>query len=313
MLAILSAAGKLLPARTRRRIKRIGALERLYDRAVVTRNFHRQFGRKPNLKRPTTFNEKIVCKILYDRRPLLTRIADKVQVRDYVAEKIGAEYLTRLYQTCRSANEIDWESLPERFAIKASHGSHMTRLISNKSQVDRTEIESQADRWLSTNYYDNFREWCYRDIRPALLIEEMLSDNGKVPPDWKFFTFDGRAKYVSVYFDRFVELKKNNYDRQLKRLDLRYIFPNAREDPVFPENIELMFSLAEKLGKGLDFVRVDLYNVNGRVVFSELTNYPQAGLGVFDPPEFDTIFGKEWHCPVHRRHPKARSAQLESH
>src|ERR1700680_869808 len=113
-LALLHKAVRLAPSSVRRGVRRLGFAQRLYERAVVTQNFERAFGRLPNLRRPTTFNEKIAHKMLYDRRPVLTRIADKLQARDYVAERIGAHYLTELYQVCRSSAEIDWQKVARR-------------------------------------------------------------------------------------------------------------------------------------------------------------------------------------------------------
>ena len=273
-------------------------MQRLDERAVVTQNFQRVFGRPPNLQIPTTFNEKIACKILYDRRPVLTRLADKLRARDYVAERIGAEYLTELYQVCRSPDAIDWLKLPQRFVIKMNHGCRMNIFVVDKSRINVSAIASQLDRWRATNHYHYRLEWAYRDIRPAILIEEMLTEeNGAMPFDWKFYTFDGRAEFLSVKFDQFGQRKLNYYDRRLIRLPLRRGRPNAPTDPRFPGNIDLMFSLADWLGSGLDFVRVDMYNVGGRIVLGELTNYPNAGMAPFYPPEFDEVFGSKWRWP----------------
>jgi hypothetical protein len=273
-------------------------MRQLDEIAVVAQKFQKVFGRPPNLQDPTTFNEKIAYKILYDRRPILTRLADRLQARDVVAERIGAEYLTELYQVCRSPDEIDWQRLPQRFVIKMNHGSGMIALVWNKSVADVSELASRFHKWRAMNYYDHFLEWAYRDIRPAMLIEELLTEeNSATPADWKFFTFDGRAEFLQVDVDRFTQQKRNVYDRRLNRLPFRGRHPNAPTDPTFPHNIDLMFSLADKLGSGLDFVRVDMYNLNGRIVFGEFTNYPGAGLEPFYPPEFDEVLGSKWRWP----------------
>jgi len=270
------------------------------DAALIARRFQGAFGRPPDLGHPTTFNEKIIYKMIHDRRPVLTRLADKLRARDYVAERIGREYLTQLYQVCRSPKEIDWQKLPERFAIKTNHGSGMYILVLDKSGIDASAIASQLDAWLALNFYDRFKEWAYRDIPPAILIEEMLTeDSGALAANWKFFTFDGRAEFLRVDLNWHGRPAINNYDRNLTRLHLRGRYqPNAITDPKFPDNIELMFSLADRLGSGLDFVRVDLYNVNGRIVFGELTSYPAAGLDPFYPAEYDVLYGSKWRVPA---------------
>jgi hypothetical protein len=273
-------------------------VRRFEEREVVVRNYRKKFGRAPDLKNPTTFNEKVAYKILYDRRPILTRLQDKLQARDYVAERIGAEYLTELYQVCQSPGEIDWRNLPPRFVIKMNHGSGMNIFVPDKSRINMSSIEAQVNRWRATNFYRFHLEWAYRDIRPTIFIEEMLTeDNGIMALDWKFSSFDGRAEFLAVNIDQLTQRKVNFYDRRLIRLPLRRGRPNLPTDPTFPHNIDLMFSLADRLGSGLDFVRVDMYNVGGRIVFGEFTNYPDAGLAPFDPPEFDEVFGSKWRVP----------------
>jgi hypothetical protein len=273
-------------------------LRRHYERAVVTRNYQRAFGCAPNVEAPTTFNEKVVYKMLYDRRPILTRMADKLQARAYAAERIGAQYLPELYQVCRSASEIDWSKLPSRFVIKATHGCGTNVFVSNKSEINVADVSSRLDAWLARNHYHLLLEWAYRDIPPTLIVEEMLTEpDGAMAADWKFYTFDGRAEFLAVNVDQSTQRKVNFYERNLTRLPLRRGRPNGPTDPRFPDNIELMFSLAERLGRDLDFVRVDMYNLGGRIVFGEFTHYPDAATATFDPPEFDGLYGSKWRWP----------------
>jgi len=268
------------------------------DAALIARHFQGVFGRSPDLGNPRTFNEKIVYKMIHDRRPLLTRLADKLRARDYIAERIGPEYLTKIYQVCRSPDEIEWQSLPDRFALKTNHGSGMYLLVWQKSGLDLGRVSAQIKEWLAMNFYRSYREWCYRDIEPRIFIEELLTeDTGALATDWKFYTFDGRAEFLAINVDQFTRKTVTFYDRRLVRQPLRRRHPNAPTDPKFPHNIDLMFSLADKLGSGLDFVRVDMYNLGGRIVFGEFTHYPDAGLGSFDPAEFDTLYGSKWRVP----------------
>jgi teichuronopeptide biosynthesis TupA-like protein len=298
VLSLVQALARLAPPELRRRVRRFPIVQPHYDRAVVLRNYKRVFGRPPNLDHPITFNEKLTYKILRDRRPILTRLADKLLARDYVAERIGTGYMTELYQVCRSAAEIDWDRLPRRFVLKANHGNDMNVFVMDKAKADRAAIARRFDGWLATNLYEHTQEWCYRDIQPAILAEELLRESdGTMAIDWKFFTYDGRAEFLQVDMDRFTGQKRNSYDRGLRRLPFRGRHPNSPDDPKFPANIDAMFALADRLGAGLDFIRVDMYNVDGRIVFGEFTNYPGGGNEPFDPREFDELYGSKWRWP----------------
>ena len=298
VFSALQRAGELVPRRLRRHVRRLPFVPRLYERYAIATRYERVFGRPPNLRNPITFTEKTIYKILFDRRPILTRLADKLQARDYVAKNIGAQYLTKLYQVCRSAAEIDWGGLPTSIALKTNHGNAMNILVPDKTKIDAADVARRLDGWLATNMYDYSQVWCYRDIPPAIMAEELLAESdGATPIDWKFFTFDGRAEFIQVDMDRFTGQKRNYYDRRLRRQPVRGRHPNASDDPKFPDNIDLMLSLADRLGAGLDFIRVDMYNVNGRIVFGEFTNYAAGALEPFSPPEFDEVYGRKWRWP----------------
>jgi hypothetical protein len=297
---LVQGLGRLAPPGLKRRVRKLPLVRPFYERYAISLRYQRIFGRLPDLKHPVTFNEKLAYKILYDRRPILTRLADKLKARDYVAERIGAGYLTELYQVCRCAADIDWDRLPSRFVLKANHGNNMNVFVLDKAEADTAEISRRLDGWLATNLYDYTQEWCYRDIEPTILVEELLTESdGVMAVDWKFFTYDGRAEFLQVDMDRFTGQKRNSYDRGLRRLSFRGRHPNAPRDPKFPDNIDAMFSLADQLGAGLDFIRVDMYNLGGRIVFGEFTNYPGGGHEPFDPPEFDRIYGSKWRWPPH--------------
>jgi len=182
-----------------------GNLEWYYDRWLLARRFYHQFGRRLNLSAPRTFNEKVCYKRLYDRRPLLAMAADKLRVRDYVAAQIGAKYLTELYQVCNSPNEIDYDQLPSQFVIKASHGTAMTFIARDATKARDPRVRTELASWLTRNLYSEQREWCYRDIPPRLMVEELLLENGAVPTDWKFYIFGGNAAYVDVHVGRYAQ------------------------------------------------------------------------------------------------------------
>ncbi|MEI8364833.1 MAG: ATP-grasp fold amidoligase family protein [Parachlamydiaceae bacterium] len=269
------------------------------DCKVIRNGYKSVFGKYPNLKNPTTFSEKIAYKRLYDRRAILTQIADKIHVRNFVESRIGSKYLQTIYQIAKTPEEIDWDSLPSQFVLKTNHGSGWNIIVHNKNTLDIKEATSKLKYWLNTNYYNYTREWCYKHIPPVVFVEKLLlDDQGKIPTDWKFFVFSGHALYIQVNINRFEYNQCNIYDRNLKKMGVRYHWDNFSADLVFPPNIEEMFTLAEQLGEGFDFVRVDLYNVNGRIFFGELTNYPLAGFAPFTPDKFDKQLGDCWSVPA---------------
>lgn len=152
-------------------------------------------------------------------------------------------------------------------------------------------IKAMLRRWLDTDYSDLCGEWCYREIpQKFVYIEEDLGSVGGRPIDWKFHVFDGKVYCFMIHKDR----RCNFYDRNLNLLPVKQHQENFEERMIFPDNLEEMFYVAEKLAEGIDYVRVDLYNINGRIVFGELTNYPHAGLSPFEPPEFDKELGAQW-------------------
>jgi hypothetical protein len=272
--------------------------EWLSDCDLICNRYRSVFGKYPDLENPITFSEKIAYKELYDRRPVLTQIADKIGVRDIVESRISSKYLTEIYQIAKTPQDIDWERLPSKFVIKTNHGSGWNRIVHDKGALDLEKTTSELQQWLSMNYYDQHREWCYKHIPRRVFVEKMLTDDqGKIPTDWKFFVFSSQAKYLQVNINRFQNNQCNIYDRNLQKMDVRYHCDNFSSSIVFPPNIEEMFILAEQLGEGLDFVRVDLYNVDGRIFFGELTNFPNVGLARFTPDPFDKHLGDCWTLP----------------
>lgn len=258
--------------------------------------YKRGFGRWPRLLRPRTFNEWIIRRMLFDRNPRLTMFADKCEVRQYVRERVGDKYLTQLYLVAESPEQIDFDRLPDRFVVKTTHGCGWNILVENKEKVDDQQIKHQCAQWLQQNYYDLGREWCYKNIRPRILVEEYLgNDRGEPPYDFKFFCFGGIARLVQVDVGRFGNHQRDFYDMDWNRLPVKKGYCDNLPVPLpVPDSLEEMVRVAQALAQGTDFVRVDLYNVNGRVYFGELTNYPGGGSTDFEPEEYAVLFGSYW-------------------
>lgn len=273
---------------------------------------------------PVTLSEKMRYRLAYDRRPILRTFADKVAVRDYVAERIGETYLTHLYGIYGSAADLRLDGVPEEFVCKASHGSGASVIVwkgaprvplpadprdtgwelftVHPDDVRLATLRAYAERWLSLDYEyapGRLPEWGYRGIPRRILVEELLlTPEGAIPSDLKFWAFDGAVMMVNVISSRFGETRGDLFTR-----DWRVIpgtFANYRRSPVpppRPDNLDELIEIAEALAAGMDMVRVDLYNLAGRVVFGEMTASPGGYPEKIRPASFNRWVGQQWRLP----------------
>jgi hypothetical protein len=258
-------------------------------------------GEYPRLLFPRTFNEMILRRKVFDRRPLLTTFADKLAVREYVADKLGPHVLPRVYLVTNDPARIDFDRLPDRFVVKASHGSGWVRIVWDQSTLDRAELIATCKRWLAMNYYDKLRERAYRNVCPRIMIEEFLDDgSGGAPNDYKFFVFGGEVALIHIVGDRFGARRQSYYDSSW--LDTGLKVEHARFEQALPKpsNFESMIGIARQLGADIDFVRVDLYDVGTQVYFGELTSTPGCGLSPFEPRSMDEKLGQKWRAAKRR-------------
>lgn len=236
--------------------------------------------------------------MLYCRDEKLTIISDKLLVRDYVKDKIGNDILVPILWKGTDPAKIPYDILPKKFVIKTNHGSQYNIIIKDKDYVNKKEIERKLRHWLNINYFfDESRglTWSYKNINPYILIEEFLEENNKPPKDYKFFCFSGRVEYLLIVYDRFVNHREKHFTRDFIPLDL---WNGSEQYPgpfVKPDNLKSMIQIAEKLAADFDFMRVDLYSMQGKIYFSELTCYPSGGWCPFVPRKWDFIFGEKWH------------------
>jgi hypothetical protein len=246
------------------------------------------------LLKPKTFNQKLFYKMIYDRQPLLVTFADKLRAREYVRRKVGDDILVNLLLETDRAENIRFDQLPEKFVVKANHGSGYVRIV-NQLHDKEFDLRQTCQKWLSQTYSDWNCEWFYKPISPRILIETFLdTGNGDVPSDYKFFVFNGKAFMIQVDTQRFTDHRRDLFSRNWERFDVRYVHPNAERKIPKPAPLAKMLEIAECLGSEVDFVRVDLYEVGGRIFFGELTNIPEGGGGKFTPVEFDAKLGSQW-------------------
>jgi len=259
--------------------------------------FRVKFGYSLNLKNPQTFSEKLQWLKLYDRNPLYTELVDKYEVRKYIAETIGEEYLIPLLGVWDNVDEIDFAKLPNQFVLKNTHDSGSIVICKDKDSFDIKKAKKRLRKYLKRNPYWATREWPYKNIKPRIIAEEYKVDESKVElKDYKIFCFNGEPKYMQVDFDRYKDHKRNIYDENWDFLDFEIKYPNDKMENISrPRKYEEILLLARKLSANIPHVRVDFYYIENKeftyILFGELTFYHGSGLEIFKPKEWDKKFG----------------------
>lgn len=249
-----------------------------------------------DLKNPKTFNEKLQWLKLYDRKEIYTTMVDKYEVKEYVSKKIGSEYIIPTLGIFANFDEIDFEQLPNQFVIKCTHDSGGLVVCKEKRDFETTSAKKKIQKCLKHNFYYLAREWPYKNVKPRIIIEEyMFDENQRLGLiDYKFYCFSGEPKFLYVS-----EGLENHQTAKINFLNLDYtLAPFQRDDfisfqniPPKPKNYDKMIEIARKLSHGIPFLRVDLYEINGKIYFSELTFTPCGGLMKFQPSKYDKIMG----------------------
>ncbi len=265
------------------------------DSLYIKLVFHKHFGRFPDLKNPQTYNEKLQWIKLHDRRPEYIKMVDKYVVKQYIADTIGDEYVIPTLGVWDDAGKIEWDKLPEQFVLKCNHDSGGIVICKNKSSLNIDEAVNRLNKCLKNNGYWYGREWPYKHVKPLILAEQYMEDNKTNElRDYKIFTFNGVAKALFIATDRQAKDKETTFDffdTDYNHLPFTNGHPNAATLPEKPEHLDEMIKLAEKLSRGIPHLRVDFYEVNGKIYFGELTFFHWSGFVPFDPEEWDYRFG----------------------
>lgn len=251
-------------------------------------------GKTLNWSNPVEFNEKIQWLKVFYKRPILTQLVDKYAVRTYVREKIGETYLNELLAVYDKAGKVDFDALPRRFVIKGVHGCHFNLIVPDKGKLNRFRAKWLLKKWMHKNqYYRGGLEWAYKDVKPRLVAEAFLEEKGKATlNDYKFFCFDGEPRFVQIDLDRGIRDYRCYYDLDWTKLPFtteRNAFYEGALDK--PANFDEMVRISRTLAADFPFVRVDLYNIEGKVIFGEMTFYPADGRKEFIPDEYNAILG----------------------
>ncbi|HAT4221784.1 TPA: glycosyl transferase [Clostridium perfringens] len=252
-------------------------------------------GYRLDLKNPKTYNEKLQWIKLYDRKKEYCKLVDKYEVRKYIENKIGSKYLVPMINLYDNVDEIDWEKLPNEFVLKCTNSSASVIICKDKSKINENIEKNKLKKWLNKNIFYYGREWPYKDLKPRIICEKLLKQkDGNVPEDYKIFCFDGEPKAISVHSGRFSSNYTHDiYDINWNKIDVRRGKPNSNFKQEKPKNFEEMLKISKILSQGLRHVRVDLYNLDGKIFFGELTFFTASGFQRFDPFEYDEIWG-EW-------------------
>ncbi len=279
------------------------------DKPMIRLQYRIKMGKKLNIKNPKGYTEKMQWYKLYYRDSLMTRCADKHCVREYLAE-CGFENLSCLeYGVYDKPEDIDLEQLPEKFVLKTTNGSGTNIICKDKNNFDFQKAVVQMNEWLRRDCYGLGREWAYKDITPKIIAEEYLEDTENVYDginDYKFLCFNGKVEYVVFDADRYVAHKRNIYDANWNYIDVGTDCDKIGDVIAKPEGFEEMKRIAESLSAAFPCVRVDLYWVNHRAYFGELTFYPWTGYIVFDPIDFDFELGEKFVLPLNKGDKKCK-------
>jgi hypothetical protein len=270
-----------------------GYLRWLPDPLYLRIVYRGETGQTLRLGHPRTYTEKLQWLKLHDRNPAYRTLVDKYAVREWVAARIGSQYLVDLLGYYDSVEDIDLSRLPDQFVLKTTHGSTWNILCFDKSTMDWDAARRKLHDWMERSVYNLGREWPYKGLRPRIICEKLLTDqNGKVPDDYKFFCFGGQPRVVLVHKDRWGDHREVFYDAGWNRLEVKADSGNlslAQNEK--PERYDEMIRVAATLSAGLRHVRVDLYNMEGRIYFGEMTFFPGSGFVRIEPDESNELWG----------------------
>ncbi len=274
------------------------------DEKYLKRLFKLRMGKELNLDNPQTFCEKLQWLKLYNRKPEYTQMVDKYAVKEYVANIIGQGYIIPTLGVWDRVEDIDWGSLPDQFVIKTTHGGGGGGVVvcKDKSIFDFDAAKKRLSRSLKQNIYLNLREWPYKNVTPRILVEKFVEAVGHSDlPDYKFYCFNGEPIYCQVIRDRNTKETIDFYDMEWNHMPfvgLNPIAENGATPVVRPLKLDDMITVCQKLSKGIPFSRIDLYVVNEKVYFGEITFFPASGMGRIKPEDWNNKLGSLIQLPT---------------
>ncbi|MBE7089400.1 MAG: hypothetical protein E7362_01185 [Clostridiales bacterium] len=272
-------------------------LKKFSDKEQILRWYQmKSGGQTPDLENPKTFSEKQQWYKLNEKNPLMEKCADKVDVREYVTECGYGHLLNEIYGVYNSVKELPIKDLPEKCVIKGAHGSGFNLIVRDKFKVKWCVWKKIMKSWLKQDIYWSGREWVYKNLKKRLVVEKYLEDKSGGLLDYKFFCFNGKPRFMQLEVGRYTANNTRNfYDMDWNLMPFgKELEHNPNIEVEKPEGFEEMKEIAEKLSKPFSFVRVDLYQVGGKIYFGELTFFPAGGAPDFKPIEYNKIVGDMW-------------------
>lgn len=266
----------------------------LGDEIYLKLLFRDRLGYCLNLSNPKTYNEKLQWLKLYNRNPLYVKLVDKYEVKDIVAKIIGDKHIIPTLGIYDSVDDIDFETLPEKFVLKCTHDSGGIVICDDKHSLNIKKAKRVLERGLKRNYYSKNREWPYKNVQRRIIAEQYMADKDGELKDYKFFCFDGKPEYMFIASDRFnkgEETKFDFYDMDFNHLPFTNGHPNALKRIEKPKGFEEMKKLSAMLSVNIPHVRVDFYDIDGKIYFGEMTFFHWSGIVPFEPFEWDRKFG----------------------
>ena len=276
------------------RLKLISCLRFIPTKPYLKMVYKIKTGKKLNLKNPIGFNEKLNWLKVNDIHPEYTDLVDKIKVREYVQNKIGEDICFPLLGQWEKYEDVNFEILPEQFVMKCNHDSGSVKIINNKSKIDHNELAKFFKSRLKINSYTIGREYPYKNIKPMIMAEKYMVPKGSSDiNDYKFFCFNGKPEIMFIATDRSTDVKFDFFDMNFNHLDIENIHPQAGKTIEKPKLFEEMKEIASKLSQGMKFVRIDLYEIEGKVYFGEFTFFHGGGFWLFKPDEWERKLG-DW-------------------
>lgn len=274
-----------------RRIKGNKEYNKISDEEFVKKFYYNAFNKKLNLENPKTFNEKLNWMKINYKNENATICADKYEVRKYLQDRGYGWLLNDLIGVYDKVEDIHIDKLPSKFVLKGTHGSGWNLIVKDKNKISWTPWKLVMKSWLKQNFYYYGREWVYKNMKPRIICEKYLEDNNGELLDYKIYCFNGQPKFTKVHIDRFNNHKANYYDNNWGLMDFEDAHGKYSGNIDKPINFEEMLKVASDLCSEFPHVRVDFYEVNGRLYFGELTFFTASGSGKFNLDEHDKIIG----------------------
>lgn len=270
------------------------------DKTFIKWEYFSGMGKFPDLEKPKTFNEKLQWLKLNDIHSEYVQMVDKYEAKEYVRGIIGDEHIIPTLGVWDSWEEINFSKLPNKFVLKTTHDSGGVAVCKDKSEKTLREAKKIICKSMKHNYFYEHREYPYKDIKPRIIAEQfMVDESGTELKDYKFFCFDGDPKMLLIVSGRGNDQRQDFYDMDFNLLPVqRKEHPNSGINRVVSRGFYEMKLIAEKLSAGIPHVRVDLYDINGKIYFGELTFFSGSGNIPFEPDEWDYKIGEWLQLPI---------------